>query len=367
MPDTRPHIVFNEEGVCDACVTAEQKENAIDWDARAKELEVIFDKYRSKDPAKYDCIVPVSGGKDSTYQTWVLKNVYKMNPLAVTFAQCKCTDLGQHNLQALREVGVDHILYTPNPIVYRKLAKEGFQRVGDSCWPCHAGIFTVPVTIAVKFGIPLIVWGENGQMEYGGPASRRENNTLDRRWLEEFGLSGNRVDAMVSDDIPLSDLKPYIYPTDEEIHKAGTTGIFLGYYHKWDARKQLKLIQEVTGFKVKDDGPNEGTYTNYENLDGEFVGFHDYLMYLKFGFGRCTSHACIDIRNKRLTRNEAIDLIDKYEGKFPKKYYKSFLQFTGMTEDEFRDVCDSFVNKSIFARNKDGEWVKKESMRIKKT
>ena len=366
MPDTRPHIVFNDEGVCDACRTAQMKDSEIDWDARRKEFESILDRYRSKDASKYDCVIPVSGGKDSTYQIYMLKEVFKMNPLAVTFAQCRITELGQKNLDSLKEIGVDHILFTPNPKIYKKLFKEGFERVGDPCWPCHAGIFTVPVQIAVKFNIPLIVWGENGQMEYGGPVSRRENNTLDRRWLEEFGLSGNRVDAMVSDEIPLSDLKPYIYPSDEDIHRVGVTGVFLGYYVKWDARKQLEFIKKHTNFSVKEDGPCEGTYTNYENLDGKFVGIHDYLMYLKYGFGRATSHASIDIRNKRLTREEAVNLINKYEGKFPNQYYKEFLKFINITDKQFNEVCDSFINKSIFDKDENGNWIKKTSEKIKK-
>lgn len=365
MPDTRPNIVFNEDGVCDACISSEKKEQGIDWEARKNELEKIFARYRSDDSSKYDCIVPVSGGKDSHFQTWVVKHEFNMNPLAVTFAHCSRTPLGDHNLQSLRQIGVDHILFTPDPIVYGKLAREGLLRFGDSCWPCHAGIFTLPVQIAVKFDISLIVWGENVQMEYGGPASRRENQFLDRKWLEEFGLSGNTVDEMVSDEIPIPDLKPYIYPSDEEIQRIGVTGIFLGYYLKWDARKQTEFIRKHTDFKVKEDGPCVGTYTNYENLDGKFVGFHDWLMYLKFGFGRATSHACIDIRNGRMTRDEAIDVVNSHEGSFPEEYYNEFLPFLNINEKEFNEVCNKFVNKRIFERDMNGRWVKKEAMKLK--
>ncbi len=363
MPDTRPHIVFNEKGVCDACLSAEKKDIQIDWVARRKELEEILDRYRSNDPLKYDCIVPVSGGKDSHFQTYMLKHEFKMNPLAVTFAQCSITEIGRYNLQALSEIGVDHIMFTPNRRVYRQLFRLGLEKVGDPCWVCHAGIFTVPMQIAVKFGIPLIVWGESGQMEYGGPA--RERNTLDKDWRARISLMSNTVNKVVDNAVPLSDLKPYIYPSDEEINKLSLTSIFLGYYLKWDAKKQVELMRERTGFRVNEDGPNVGTYTNYENLDGKFVGFHDYLMYLKYGFGRATSHACIDIRNKRLTRDEAIDLVNKYEGELPEKYYEEFLEFLGMTDKEFREVCDTFVNKEIFEKDKNGNWVKREAHVIK--
>lgn len=363
MPDTRPMIVFNEQGVCDACLSAERKDRGIDWEARRKELENICDKYRSNDPTRYDCIVPVSGGKDSTFQTHVLKHELKMNPLAVTFSQCSITELGQRNLQSLREIGVDHILFTPDPNVYKKIARMGLEKVGDACWPCHAGIFSVPMQIAVKFNIPLIVWGESGQMEYGGPL--REEKTLDKKWREKVSLSGNTLHKVVGDDILLSDLKPYIYPTDEEVNGVGLTGIFLGYYLKWDARKQTEVIRKHTGFKVNEKGPNVGTYTNYENIDGKFVGFHDYLMYLKYGFGRATSHACIDIRNQRLGRDEAIDLVNKHEGNFPTEYYDEFLEFIGLSDNEFQRICDNFVNREIFEKDNNGNWVKKEKYRLR--
>ena len=363
-PDTRPHIVFNEEGICDACITGERKDDGINWDARWKELEEILDKYRSDDPSKHDCIIPVSGGKDSTYQVYTLKNDFNMNPLAVTFAQCSITELGQHNMQALREIGVDHILYTPNPKIYRKLFREGFVRVGDSCWACHAGIFTTPIQIAVKFNIPLIVYGENSQMEYGGPDGWRDVSTTDRRWLEEYGLSGNRIDSMVDGEIPWCDLKPYMYPSDEEIKRVGITAIELGYYIRWDARKHLKVALENTGFKVSEK-PYEGSWLNYENLDCGFVGFHDYLMYLKYGFGRATTQTSIDIRNGRLTREEAIEIVNQHDGRFPQTSFKEFLDFMDMDEEEFWEACDSFVNKGIFEKDENGMWVKKASARLR--
>ncbi|MBW8001705.1 MAG: N-acetyl sugar amidotransferase [Planctomycetes bacterium] len=360
MPDTRPHIVFNEDGVCDACVSAEGKSKDIDWFTRYSELESLLRRYRLKSSTEYDCIVPVSGGKDSHYQTWILKHEFNMSPLAVTFAQCAMTPLGQSNLDSLREIGVDHILFTPDPIIYRKLAREGLKRVGDSCWPCHVGIFTVPVQVAVKFNIPLIVWGENGQQEYGGPAWHRDESVLDRRWVEEFCLLGNRVDAMTTvEGITLSDLKPYIYPSDKDIKKVGVTGIYLGYFMKWDAREQIQFIKEKTNFNTSP-SPTVGTYTDFENLDGKWYGFHDWLMYLKYGFGRATSHACIDIRNRRLTRERAVVLVNNNEGKFPKEYFKEFLDFIWMSEDEFDEVCELFANKSIFEKDSKGHLVKRK-------
>jgi N-acetyl sugar amidotransferase len=347
MPDTRPELTFDKHGVCDACRSAEKKEKAINWNIRKKEFEELLARYRSKDGKNYDCIIPVSGGKDSTYQVYMMKKVFGMNPLCVTFSPCKSTDIGKKNLQCMRDLGVDSILFTPNPVVYKKLFKIGFERLGDPCWPCHVGIFTYPVTVAVKYNVPLLVWGENPQMEYGGPASIREHPYLDKHWLQQFGgMLGNRVEDMVGDDITAKDLVPYTYPSDEEIHRVGVTGLFLGYYFKWDARKQLEVIKKE-GFNVREKR-SIGTYTNYENLDCGFVDIHDHLKYLKYGFGRCTDQACIDIRNGRLTRVEAMEMVKKYDHEVEK--VKEFCEFIGITEEEFWKIANSFK----------GNWVREE-------
>ena len=181
-PDTL--IDLDENGICSGCRNIGTKKR-IDWNNRRKQLEEILNKYRKNDGG-YDCIIPVSGGKDSTYQVYLMKDVFKMHPLCVTFAACGSTKTGEYNFANLKNLGVDHILFTPNPKIYRKLYRLGFEKTGDSCYPCHRGIFTVPARIAVDMKIPLLIWGENSQAEYGGPAADAQNPYLDRRWVEVY-------------------------------------------------------------------------------------------------------------------------------------------------------------------------------------
>ncbi len=358
FPDTKPDLTFSDEGVCSACQFSKKKKADINWAERKVELERIVDRYRTKNNY-YDCIVPVSGGKDSTYQVWYMKHKLGMNPLAVHFEPTCRTELGARNLRSLREMGVDLISWDKNPKVYRAMGLEAFKRVGDHEWPNHIGIFTVPVITAVKFNIPLLIWGENSQAEYGGPASAQESNVLTRRWLEEFGgLLGNRIYDMIGvDGITERDVIPYLYPSDEELRRVGVTGLFLGHYISWDARSQIEIVKEF-GWSPKMDGPVEGTYGNHENLDEATYYIHDYLKFVKFGFGRASDHAGIDIRNGRLGREEACKLVRQYDGRYPREHLKAFLNFYGMTQKEFDKVIDSYTNKKIFKRNPDGSFAR---------
>ncbi len=366
FPDTKPELKFDENGICDACISAVQKEN-IDWIVRGNELNDILTKYKNKNDQDYDCIIPVSGGKDSTYQTHVIKNEFGLNPLVVSFHPRDFTPLGRKNLENLKNLGVDCIEFTPNPKLYKKLSKFGLTELGDCAWPEHMGIFTVPVKIAVAYKIPLIIWGENPQLEYGGPASISSKPYLDREWCEKHGgffLDKIRPGDMVKYGIDKKDLSPYLYPSDEEIMSVGITGIFLGYYMKWNARKQLELVKNL-GFSVLENN-NEGTYTNYENLDTKFVSFHDYFKFLKFGFGRATDHASIDIRNNRLTRDEGLKLIKKYEGKIPTKYLTDFLNDFELSKDEFLKICEKFTNKELFRTDNNGNLIHDKDGNIEK-
>jgi N-acetyl sugar amidotransferase len=372
FPETKPDLSIDEYGVCDACRSAEVKQE-IDWDARQAELVDILERYRSPDGSNYDCVIPVSGGKDSTYQVMQVLEL-GFRPLTVTWSACAYTEIGRLNIENMQKLGVDHIQFTPNPKVYRAIFSEAFRRVGDGCWPCHVGIFSYPIRVAVNYRVPLLIYGENPQFEYGGPASRAQNPVIDRQWLEEFGgLLGNRIEDMLGvEGITEGDLIPYRYPTDEELADVGVSAIFLGYYQRWDARRQLEEVME-TGFRVNDsiadvgDKPHqEGTYTNYENLDGKFVGVHDYLKFLKFGFGRATDHASIDIRNERVSRDEAIELVRNYEGKVPRRYLEEYLEFVGMTEDEFYETLDAFTNKAIFETDDEGRILRDENGEVRK-
>lgn len=364
FPETKPDLSFNEEGVCSACTAAELKNKGIDWEERAKQFHEIVDHYRlPKGKTGWDCIVPVSGGKDSTYQAYFMKEVCGLNPLCVCFETTSITPLGQKNLDNLSKMGIDVIYFKKNYNAYKKMVIEGFKRLGDEMWPNHIGIFTIPVMVAVKFNIPLIIWGENPQKEYGSPSlDSVQSRILNRRWLEEFGgLLGNRIQDMVGvDGLTEKELSPYFYPSDEEINRVGVTGVFLGSYFFWDARKQLEIVK-MHGFSVKEDGPIEGTYTNYENLDESMHGLHDYLKYVKYGFGRATDHVGIDIRNKRMTREEGLELVKTYDGKYPYYGVNNFVEYSGMSKEEIDAIIDSFTNPILFKQADNGKFLRDEA------
>jgi len=347
-PDTKPQLIFDENGVCSACVNADLKEE-IDWNEKRRELSRILEKFRNKNGTNYDCIIPVSGGKDSHYQTYVIKKEFGLNPLVVNFHPQDQTELGRKNLENLKKIGVDCIEFTPNPDVYLKLSRFGLKELGDFQWPEHLGIFTIPVQIAVKYNIPLIIWGENPQLEYGKPTDINNETILDKKWTEENGgyfLDKIKPIDMIKYGFQLEDLYPYIYPPDDEIRKVGVTGIFLGTYLKWNIFEQLKFVKGI-GFEENNEN-KEGTYNGWENLDVYFTVFHDYFKFLKYGFGRATDHASIEIRYGRISREEGLELVKKHEGKIPRKFLKKFLEFADLTMDEFLEICDKFTNKEIF-------------------
>ena len=360
MPHTKPDLRMDAEGVCSACRSYDGRKE-VDWAVRREELDRILDRYRSKDGRHWDCIVPVSGGKDSTYQVVRMLQM-GMNPLCVTATTCDLSPIGLRNIENLKRLGVDHVAFSPNPTVRAKLNRIGLMQVGDISWPEHVAIFTIPVRAAVQFGAPLIVWGENSQNEYGGPAAAAQNNALTRRWLEEFGgLLGLRVsDLEGMDGLRPRDLVPYHYPTDEDLARVGVTGIFLGHYIPWDGYANA-LLAQAHGFETYP-STIEGSIVNYENLDNCQTGIHDYFKFLKFGFGRATDIACLHIRRGRITREDGMALVEKHDGKFPWTYLgkplEEILAPLGMTTPEFTAICDRFTNKRIFKLDRDGRLMK---------
>ena len=360
MPHTKPDLILDDDGVCNACRSYELRKE-VDWTARHKELVEVVARYRHLDGSNWDCIVPVSGGKDSTYQVVRMLQL-GLNPLCVTSTTCDESALGRLNIKNLQTLGVDHVQFSPNPLVRAKLNRIGLTQVGDISWPEHVGIFTIPVRAAVQYNVPLIVWGENSQNEYGGPASASENNVLNRRWLEEFGgLLGMRVSDLIGmDGIEARHLIAYTYPTDEELARVGVTGLFLGHYLPWDGLSNT-LIAQANGF-ISYDKVVEGSMVNYENLDNHQTGIHDYFKFLKFGFGRTTDLACLHIRRGRLSRQDGLDAVRRLDGKFPWNYLgkslEGILEPLGMPVDEFIRVCDQFTNKKIFLRDSAGKLVK---------
>jgi N-acetyl sugar amidotransferase len=360
MPSTKPDLRLDAEGVCNACRAYENRQS-VDWDARYRDLETILERYRHRDGSHWDCIVPVSGGKDSTYQV-VRMLQFGLNPLCITSTTCDLTEVGRANIENLKSLGVDHIEVSPNPKIRAKLNRIGLKQVGDISWPEHVGIFTIPVRAAVQFNVPLIIWGENSQNEYGGPAAAAANNVLNRRWLEEFGgLLGLRVSDLVGQEgIEPKHLLHYTYPTDDELAHVGVTGLFLGHYIPWDGLSNA-LIAGSNGFRTYD-RTIEGSMVNYENIDNYQTGIHDYFKFLKFGFGRATDLACLHIRRGRLTRQDGLDAVRRLDGRFPWSYLgkplDKILEPLAMTVEEFVAICDRFTNKKLFKRHADGSLVK---------
>lgn len=360
MPSTKPDLKLDEEGICSACRHFERRK-AVDWNTRLTELKELLEEYRSRDGTRNDCIVPVSGGKDSTYQVIRMLEL-GMNPLCVTATTDHLTELGRYNIENIKRLGVDYIEVTPNPVIRRRINRLALRQVGDISWPEHAAIFTIPIRVAVQQRIPLLVWGENSQDEYGGPATAANNRTLTRRWLEEFGgLLGLRVsDLLGQDGIEQRNLVHFTYPSDNELRDVGVTGIFLGYFMPWDGMQNF-LISQAHGFRSYDKCV-EGSMVCYENLDNAQTGIHDYFKFLKYGFGRATDLACMQVRRGRLSRADAIRIVQIHDGRYPSSYLgvtlEEILSAIGMDKAEFDRICDRFTNKKLFVCDARGNLVR---------
>jgi len=360
MPETKPDLDIDKKGICSACRSYEQRKE-VDWTQRKQELLAILDRYRSRDGSNYDCIIPVSGGKDSHFQTIRMLEL-GITPLCVTASTDMLSAIGRRNIENLKRQGVDYIEVSANPVLRRRINRLALTQVGDISWPEHVTIFTIPVRIAVQMSVPLIIWGENSQNEYGGPAAAAQDNVLTRRWLEEFGgLLGLRVSDLVGQEgIEPKHLLQYTYPTDKDLARVGVTGIFLGYYLPWDGYGNA-LYSQAHGFETYTK-PVEGSLVNYENLDNIQTGIHDYFKFLKYGFGRATDLACSHIRRGRLTRQDALKLVKMHDGQFPWIYLgtpiEDVLKEIGLTLAEFIQVCDRFTNKKLFVCDSRGNLVK---------
>jgi N-acetyl sugar amidotransferase len=333
----------------------------VDWDKRRSELVDLLEKSSGRSRGNYDCVVPVSGGKDSTYQVIRLLEL-GATPLCVTATTDHLSDIGRRNIENIKKLGVDYIEVTTNPVVRRKINRLALRQVGDISWPEHVTIFTIPVRIAMQLGIQLIVWGENPQNEYGGPAASGQDHVLNRRWLEEFGgLLGLRVSDLIGQEgLTERDLIQYNYPSDEELADVGVSGLFLGHFLRWDGYSNA-LIAQGHGFETYKDMV-EGSLANYENLDNLQTGIHDYFKFLKFAFGRATDIACLHVRRGRLSRSDALHLVRKRDGLFPWTYLgvalEDILSEIDMSFEEFVLICDRFTNRKLFITDNRDELVK---------
>ena len=332
MPESNEGIAFDEMGICQACQSQEQKIH-IDWAEREVELRKLLDHHKSLGN-DYDCIVPISGGKDSTFQLHVLTKVYGMKVLAVTFSHNWFSETGKYNLQnAIEKFEVDHVMFTPNRALINKLARKSLFMIGDSCWHCHSGVGAFPLQIAVKYRIPLLCWGES-IADYSGRATHRDLVLkFDRDYFTKVSAKVY-PEAMVGDGITERDVAPFKLPSVEDLEDVGVVVIHLGDYIFWDDERQMEFVRDVYGWR---EDKVEGTYKRYKSVECRMAGVHDYTKFLKRGFGRGTDHASGDVRAGLLTREEGFELARKHDTERPGAldYY---LAITGFSEEEFEDV-----------------------------
>lgn len=360
MPSSKPDLEFNDSGICHGCLAYKNREK-IDWNEKREKFIKIIEKYKNKN--SHDCIIPVSGGKDSHYQ--VIKCLeYGLNPLCVTATTDKLSEIGRYNIENLKKLGVDHIEISTDPVIRRKINKFTLETIGDISWAEHLTIFTIPVKISCHFKIPLLIWGENPQNENGGPIEKENEIELNRSWLEEFGgLLGMRVsDVSEILKIDKKKLELYTYPDANLLKRNQTFGLFLGQFFEWDGHKNAEIAKKF-GFKTYAK-ELEGSIVNYENLDNAQMRIHDYFKFLKFGYDRVTDWCCWHIRRKRLTREEGIKIDKQKSGKFPSEYLgysiNEILEEIDCSNEEFENICDNFTNKEIFKCDNSGKLIKEK-------
>jgi N-acetyl sugar amidotransferase len=354
-----PTLHIGEDGVCDACRYAEMKEQ-IDWEAREKELLKLLDRFRSKDGSP-DCIVPGSGGKDSALAAHLLKYKYGMHPLTVTWPPAIYTEIGWKNYLNWIEVGgFDNITYRPNGRVHRLLTRLAVENLLHPFQTFILGQKNLAPKIAARYNIPLIFYGEN-EAEYGNPIADNFTSLRDKSYytlsdLSQVHLGGVSIPELQDRyGLTLGDLEPYLPAPPEMMERSRIEVHYLGYYIKWTPQEAFYYAVEHTGFE-----PNpvrtEGTFSKYNSLDDRIDGFHYYTTYIKFGLGRCSYDASQEIRNKHLTREEAVALVRRFDGEFPWRYAKDILDdYLGIGLDRFLELCDQFRSPHLW-KKENGEW-----------
>tara|TARA_B100001123_G_scaffold294291_1_gene328093 strand:+ start:3051 stop:4229 length:1179 start_codon:yes stop_codon:yes gene_type:complete len=346
MPDTRPRIVFDSEGVCNACRHAADKKD-IDWDARRQEFLDLVEKFRPRDSA-YDCVVPWSGGKDSSAIAHRLKFEFNLNPLLVTFSPLLPNKVGLHNREELLKLGFDHVFVRPNQKVSRELAKRFFIERGNPKVHWDAGINAAPVRAAVQYGIPLIFYAEHGESEYGGRVlSAEHQKTRDFTEVIEHQI-GDDPENWVDEDIAPRELAPYIYPPLEDIQRIGAHALYFGYFFRWSMYENYEYIREKFHFLTEESGRTDGTFTDFDSLDDKIDNMYYYMQFIKFGFGRATRDACRLIQNGHMSRKEGLELVRKFDSEFPKSHLSDNLDYLGLTEPEFNKTVDLHRNPEIW-------------------
>ena len=339
-PETHETITFDNKGVCSICVGQEYKQTKINWVEKKKELDELIEQYRGK--YDYDCIVPYSGGKDSTWTLYYLVKEYGLKPLVVRFDHGFLRpNLNENTKRIQRELGVDFHHFTPNWKVVQKLMLQSFLEKGDFCWHCHTGIASYPMWVAIRYNVPLIFWGEPSA-EYTSYYSYEQAEEVDEKRFNRIvnlGINAQDMVVRLQGLVDERDLKPYSYPPLKELRRIGYRSVCLGSYIPWDVKTQSKIISDQLGWRG-DEVENVPAEYNYEKIECYMQGVRDYIKYIKRGYTRPTHLASIDIRNNRMDRDTAFKMIEEYEGKRPPSL-DLFLDYVGLTEEEFIKIAMS--------------------------
>lgn len=349
---------FDGDGVCDACRTAEIKDG-IDWGMREEELVKLLDKHRKND-GSYDCLVPGSGGKDSAYQAHVLKYKYNMNPLTVTWPPILYTDYGLKNWRNWLDSGFDNISFYRNGKVMKLLTKLSIENLLHPFQTFILGQKNLAPKIAAQHGINLIFYGEN-EAEYGNPLADNTSSLRDKSYysfehLDEIFLAGVSVKELVEKyDVRLSDLMSYLPPKLEDLEKANIEVHYLGYYLKWTPQEVYYYAVENTGFKARPHR-TQGTFSKYSGIDDKIDDLHFFTTFIKFGIGRASYDAAQEIRNRHLTREEGVALVNRFDGEFPDRYFDEIMEYIGMEPEYFHELCDKFRSPHLWGKDADGQW-----------
>jgi N-acetyl sugar amidotransferase len=350
---------FDDKGVCDACKTAEIKDN-INWGMREEELVKLLDKHRKND-GSYDCLVPGSGGKDSAYQAHVLKYKYNMNPLTVTWPPILYTDYGLKNWKNWLDSGFDNVSFYRNGKVMKLLTRLSIENLLHPFQTFILGQKNLAPKIAAQNGINLVFYGEN-EAEYGNPLADNTNSLRDKSYfsfenLDEIFLAGVSIkDLMEKYDVRLCDLMSFLPPKVEDLKKANIEVHYLGYYLKWTPQEVYYYAVENTGFKARPHR-TQGTYSKYSGIDDKIDDLHFFTTFIKFGIGRATYDASQEIRNRHLTREEGQALVKRFDGEFPDRYFKDVMDYIGMDSKYFHELCDKFRSPHLWSKDKNGHWV----------
>ncbi|GAB1266008.1 N-acetyl sugar amidotransferase [Aurantivibrio infirmus] len=355
-PENHPlNILFDKEGVCSGCLTHHEK-YSIDWAEKGAMFERLVAEYRNRPGTSYDCIIPVSGTGDDFYVVDLVKNKFKLNPLLTSYNTHFNTKVGVRNLARLiTNLDCDHMMSTVGPETVKEITRTTFKKFGDIYWHVLAGTQTFPVQVATKLNIPLIIWGVNGWLDQVGMFSHNDNVEMTKKVRKEHALRGFDAESLVDVSANLSkkDLQAFTYPSDEQLEKSRVRGLYVGNYFFWDSQRQIDSAIEKFGYETC---KQERTYNTYESIHcWNNAGVHDYIKFLKFGYGKVSDHVARDIRLGRISREEGLRLIKKYQAIKPSSM-NLFLKWLDLEEDEFFSTLDRFRDLMAWTKSDTGEW-----------